>query len=86
MKPLDIVRSPSGLIGIVKETKHGGMQASVDWIRGQEGHEKNAWWRVAIDGEVLTVIDSLPRLISSAMAHPLGSGEQDVGLFFGRDN
>ncbi len=78
MKPFDIIKTPTGGIGIITETNHGGTQAHVEFINNLYKGEKTAWWRP----EELEIIDSLLRIIGSAMCHPFGSGEKDVNLFF----
>ena len=45
MKPLDIVRTPAGSIGIVTETNRKGTKASIDFINGcNKALDHNAWW------------------------------------------
>lgn len=80
MKALDFVRTPSGGIGMVTETNNSGTMASINFIGKNSHGEKNAWWR---EGDGLIVIDSLPRLLSEATAHPFGRGRDDVKEFFG---
>jgi len=80
MKALDIVKTPNGGIAIVKETIKGGTEASISYIQGcNPRSEHNSWW---YEYE-LKVIDSIPRLLASTAAHPFGSGQEDVKLFFG---
>lgn len=79
-KPLDVVRTPKGDIGIVTETD--GITASVDFIKGCDDHyEYSAWWNHLDnckasnreDGhDGLVVIDSLLRILMNNMAHPFG--------------
>lgn len=81
-KALDIVKAPSGVVGIVTETNtrvDGSQKVSVDWFKGQSSDEKTAWWDKD-DGLVL--LDSLPRVLASAVAHPFGGGQTDVDSFF----
>lgn len=79
MKALDIIKTPRGSIGIIVETNNGGTQASVDFIRGcDENGDKSAWWTI----KELEIIDSLPRILASAMCHPFGSGKKDIEMFF----
>ena len=79
MKPLDFVRTPKGALALVVETNEAGREASIEYICRCETGEHNAWW----DKSDLTVIDSLPRLIASRIAHPNGNGQKDVNVFFG---
>ena len=82
MKPLDIVRTPAGSIGVVTETNRKGTKASIDFINGcNKALNHNAWWE---EGDGLEIIDNLPRLLSSAMAHPFGTGKEDVEHFFNK--
>jgi len=79
MKALDIVRTPKGGIGFITETNNKGSQASIVYIGDLNiGNEHNAWWDVT----ELTVIDSIPRMIANATAHPFGEGKDDVKAFF----
>lgn len=78
MKALDIVKTPKGGIAIITETNKGGKDASIDYIKGCESGERNAWW----DECELTVIDSIPRLLAAGMAHPFGDGKKDVVELF----
>lgn len=79
MKALDIVRTPKGALAIVAETNNGGKEASIRYIGGRSPYgEHIAWWSES----ELVVVDSFPRLIASAMAHPFGKGDEDVALFF----
>jgi len=86
VKPLDIVRTKAGSIALVTETNNKGTQASLDYIYevkpdGLNG-EKNAWWREDFPGDKLTILTSLPLLLSKAMSHPMGSGDEDAEYFF----
>jgi hypothetical protein len=75
MKALDIVRTPKGAIGFITETNNHGQTASINFIgdTNKEG-ENNAWWSI----EQLEVIDSIPKMIATAMCHPFGKGREDV--------
>lgn len=80
MKPLDFVKTPKGNIALVTETNEKGKQASITFIGCENpDNEQNAWW----DDSELTVIDSLPYLLSRSTCHPFGSGESDSEHFFG---
>lgn len=73
MKALDIVRTPKGGIAIVTEVGDRG-DASITFLKGSNRtFEKNAWWGAT---EGLVIIDSIPRLLANAMAHPFGSSKQ----------
>ena len=81
MKPLDIIRTPKGAYGMIKETNENGSYASVDYFGGgNPTNEKNAWWK---EGDGLEVIDSLPRFLADATRHPFGRGDEDIERFFG---
>lgn len=69
MKPLDIVRTPKGAYALVTETD-GDETAIQFFARGPETDEKNAWWEPE-DG--LVVVDSIPRMLAEALAHPFGT-------------
>jgi len=78
IKPLDIVRTPLG--GIAMVTEYGSSGASIDYLGGgNPTGEKSAWWH----GEDLTVLDSIPRLLANAMAHPFGQNKKQGDVFFG---
>jgi hypothetical protein len=75
MKALDIVRTPKGAIGFITETKDNGQTASINFIGDTNKEwEKNAWWDL---GE-LEIIDSIPKMVATAMCHPFGQGHKDV--------
>lgn len=79
MKALDIVRTPEGGIAFITETNDEGKQASIKYIGDlNPGNERGAWW----DESELEVIDSLPKMIAMATAHPFGRGKDDVERFF----
>ncbi len=79
MKALDIVKTPKGGIGFVTETNNGGKEISITYIGNlNPGHEHNAWWK----SNELEIIDSVPRMLAMATAHPFGKGKEDVHLFF----
>jgi hypothetical protein len=85
MKPLDFVKTKQGNIAIITETNDEGSEASLEFIGNGNPHllsqninEKSAWW----DANELTVIDSLPYLLSRTMAHPFGEGADDAEHFF----
>jgi hypothetical protein len=79
MKALDIVKTPGGGIGFITETNNNGKEASIEFIKGlNPNHERNAWW----SEKELTVIDSIPKMIAMATAHPFGRGKEDVERFF----
>jgi hypothetical protein len=79
MKALDIVRTPKGGIAVVIETLRDGKQGHINFIKGCDFGEHLAWW----DESELTVIDSIPFILASAMKHPFGCGQDDVDKFFG---
>lgn len=82
MKALDIVRTPKGSIGFITETNEEGNSASIDFIGDlKDSADRNSWWS---SGE-LEVIDSIPRLLAEATAHPFGRGREDVKYFFGEN-
>lgn len=84
MKPFDIVKTPKGAYGIITETNDNGTSASVRFFGGgNPSGEKNAWWSLS---EGLQVVDSLPRILALATAHPFGTGREDVERFFPLDN
>ena len=79
MKALDIVRTPKGGIAFITETNDNGKQASIRFIDSLNiGREHNAWWGV----DELEVIDSIPKMLAEATAHPFGQGKDDVKEFF----
>ena len=79
MKALDIVKTPKGGIAFVTETNSNGEEASIQYIGNLNiCNERNAWW----DEKELTIIDSIPKMIAMAMAHPFGCGRQDVEELF----
>lgn len=79
MKALDIVRVSSGSIGFITETNNEFKSASVDFIKTlSKRNDKTAWY---YESE-LEVIDSIPRLLAKAMAHPFGSGVGDAEKAF----
>lgn len=79
MKALDIVRTPKGGIGFITETNYSGKKASIRYIGDLNiGKEHNAWWDVS----ELTVIDSIPKMLAIAMAHPFGDGRKDADSLF----
>jgi len=79
MKALDIVKTPLGGIGWITETNSSGTEASVKFFNTcNVAEEKSAWWN---ENELL-IIDSIPRTIAMATAHPFGNGRKDVELFF----
>lgn len=80
MKALDIVRTPKGSIALVSETVGQGTRISIKFIGCDHG-EKNAWW----DASALEFLDSLPRVLANATAHPMGSGLADVERSFPRE-
>ncbi len=66
---------------MVTETNGGGSSASIAFLGGgNPTGERNAWWH---EGEGLLVIDSLPRLLAKEMAHPFGTGREDVLAIYG---
>lgn len=77
MRQLDFVRTPKGGIAIIKErteAKNGlGPQFTIEMLRGFENNEKTAWW----SENELTVIDSIPNLLSRVMAHPFSNHSQE---------
>ena len=80
-KPLDIVRTPKGALAMVTEVGEDG-QSAIDYLGGYDiaaTSEKNAWWAES----ELTVLDSIPRLLANAMAHPFGANKHQGDRFFG---
>ncbi len=79
MKALDIVRTPKGGIAFITETNDNGKKASITYIGDlNTGMERSAWWSVS----ELTVIDSIPKMLARATAHPFGRGKDDVEALF----
>lgn len=79
MRPLDIVKTKKGALAIVQEISSDGSIA-IEFIGASNAaNEKNAWWD---DGE-LTVIDSIPWILSRTMAHPFGDGHKQAKRIFG---
>jgi hypothetical protein len=80
MKPLDIVRTPKGAIGIIKESRrcpHSGIpQYRLDFI-GNAMNEKRAWWR---EEEGLKLLTDLPTLVDSSMDTTLRE-EEDANFY-----
>ena len=93
-KPLDIVMTPSNGIAVVQEVSSAGdkyspgdgligFQVALTFLSGQNpSRERNAWWKDA-DNE-LTLIDSIPRIISNMMAHPFGTNTKQGDKFYGK--
>ncbi len=82
MKPLDIVKTPSGDMGVIQEVNPDG-SAAIRYFKGCNNHDKCAWWHL---GEGLVVLDSLPSLLADAMAHPFGSNTRQGDRFFPQDD
>jgi hypothetical protein len=79
MRALDIVVTPKGGIAMITETNDLGKSASINFINGLNPYgEKNAWWNQS----ELKVIDSIPQMISNAMAGSWGKGKEDVKCLF----
>lgn len=79
MKALDIVKTPKGGIAVITETNDNGETASIQFIGDlNPGNEYNAWWRKSD----LIVIDSIPKMLAMATAHPFGRGKEDVKKLF----
>ena len=79
MKPLDIIRTPGGGLAVVTEVCSDG-SASIEFLHGcNPADEKNAWWG---DRDLLVVLDSIPRLLANAMAHPFGTNTKQGNRFF----
>jgi hypothetical protein len=71
IKALDIVNTPLGAIALVTEAGDG--QCSITFLaETKRTGEKNAWW----DEDELTWVDSIPRLLANAMAHPFGTNKR----------
>ena len=95
-KPLDIVRTSSNGIAVVQEVSSAGdkytpgdglkgFQVSLTFLNGQNpSNERNAWWKDA-DNE-LTLIDSIPRIISNMIAHTFGTNTKQGNKFFPLDS
>lgn len=86
MKPLDIVRTPSGAIGWITEVNKSlfdeSKQASINFIGNLSNGDKNAWW----PERHLEVIDSIPRMLALATCHPSGSGRKVAKESFPLEN
>jgi hypothetical protein len=79
MKALDIVKTPKGGIAFITETTYSGKKASITFIETLNiNKERNAWYDVS----ELIVIDSIPKMLANATAHPFGQGKNDVKEFF----
>ena len=79
MKPLDIVKTPAGGMGVVIKIGPNG-DASIRFFEGCDtGREKVAWWNKD-DG--LIVVDSLPRFLTMVMCDPFREGRQEAEKFF----
>lgn len=78
MKPLDIVRTPNGDMGVIQEINRDG-SVSIRYFKGCNNHDKSAWWW---PHEGLVVLDSLPRFLADAMAHPFGANTRQGDRFF----
>lgn len=79
LRPLDLVKTPSGTIAVITETD--GTEAFVEFLPNQEitANDYNAWW----PKEDLTVLGNLVVLITSALAHPSGVNTEQGEEFFG---
>lgn len=78
IRPLDIVRTPKGMIAVVTETD--GEQSSIRFFPNQEDSgEKNAWW----DSADLHCLGSIVQVIANSLAHPFGSNREQGDTFFG---
>lgn len=71
MRPLDIVRSPRGGVGLVTEVGEHG-EVSVTFFQNAYAGEKTAWW----SQDELTWLDSLPRVLANRLAHPFGQNRR----------
>lgn len=82
LKPLDLVRTPKGAHALVTEVGEDG-GANIDYFALEEPTgEKNAWWRPGDEDGPLVVLDSLPRLLSAAAAHPFGNNRDRAAAYF----
>lgn len=85
IKPLDFVSpvNDSTVIGMITEinsnTYSSGIKysASITWIGNSKGLH-NAWW---LEDEIV-VVDSLPRILATKLAHPFGGGKEYVDQAF----
>lgn len=87
MKPLDFVKTKKGNIALVTEVRdtQGELNASIRFLEKLEpGYgEKNAWWTE----DELTIIGSLPDLLSQNLSHPMGQNSiQPFALTTGENN
>jgi hypothetical protein len=67
MKPLDIVRTPSGGMGIISAmTSTVNGEATIEFFEGcNPKFERNAWWKE----RDLIVVDSLPAILCRFSNH-----------------
>ena len=70
MKPLDLIITNAGNVGMITEvsTTQGIYTASIDFLNAFRG-EKRAWW----SEDEFKVIDNLPDLLSRNLNHPFGN-------------
>ena len=76
MRPLDLVRTKKGDIGLITEVKsYKAVSGKIVWSASIEflkcfDEPKTAWW----DEDEIEIIDNLPNLLSRELAHPIGTG------------
>jgi hypothetical protein len=89
--PLDIVQTKSGAIAIVKEVyidSNGYKNVSLHYLASMKNTEKCAWWsnqKFANTTDILddlVLLDSIPHLLSSCIAHNMGVNTEQVNRFF----
>ncbi len=78
LKPLDLVKTPKGAIAMVTEVADDNSVMLSFLMYTETTKEKNGWW----ESWELTLLDSLPRLLSEATAHPMGNNGKKVSRFF----
>jgi hypothetical protein len=88
VRAFDIVRTPSGNMGMVTKTVNTGKMASIfffgEWPKKRialyECSEKMAWW----DCSELIVVDSFLHIMAHAMDEPANQ-ISDAAYFFGQN-
>lgn len=82
MKPLDIILTPEGNVAVVTEVCIVDNAISIVFLNHfKNTREKNAWWTTK-EQEKMTLLDSLPHLLSNTMAHNMGSNTKQGSIFF----
>lgn len=77
-RPLDIVQTPKGATAFVTEVSENDT-VCIQFLKWDvKTGEKNAWW----EPHELDVLDSLPRMLGEATAHPLGNNGKKISRFF----